>query len=269
MAGGCAGAIARTATAPLDRIKLLFQVQAVALPPSTAASEQAYTGVLQAARKILHEEGILAFWKGNGTNILRIFPYSAAQMSSNDQYKRLASDTVCHWKRTLHMLQQPHPGRSSRPTGTTRVRRLCGHDCHCTHPPTRHPAPPPSPPEQRLPRYVTNDSRCTHAKYMPLMHTHFSSISMLYTTGMTHALRAIVAAEGPWALFRGLAPALVSVAPYAALNFSAYDLLKSWLYGGGRCVGIWEQSTPHRHTSPTPLLSCSGGDVNSDLKHDA
>ena len=35
------------------------------------------------------EEGILAFWKGNGTNIIRIFPYSAAQLMANDQYKRL------------------------------------------------------------------------------------------------------------------------------------------------------------------------------------
>lgn len=35
------------------------------------------------------EEGIRAFWKGNGTNIIRIFPYSAAQLSSNDFYKRL------------------------------------------------------------------------------------------------------------------------------------------------------------------------------------
>lgn len=26
------------------------------------------------------EEGFLAFWKGNGVNIIRIFPYSAAQV---------------------------------------------------------------------------------------------------------------------------------------------------------------------------------------------
>lgn len=57
-------------------------------------------------------------------------------------------------------------------------------------------------------------------------------------TGMSHALRGIVAAEGPWALYRGLGPALVGVAPYAALNFSAYDLLKSWLYDGGRCEAL-------------------------------
>lgn len=67
-AGGAAGAMARTATAPLDRIKLLFQVQAV---PSAGVSAGAYTGLGQAARKIWAEEGIGAFWKGNGLNIIR------------------------------------------------------------------------------------------------------------------------------------------------------------------------------------------------------
>ena len=68
VAGGAAGAAARTATAPLDRIKLLFQVQAV---PSAGTSATAYTGVGQAAAKILREEGVAAFWKGNGLNIIR------------------------------------------------------------------------------------------------------------------------------------------------------------------------------------------------------
>lgn len=35
------------------------------------------------------EEGVLAFWKGNGANVIRIFPYSAAQLAANDTYKRL------------------------------------------------------------------------------------------------------------------------------------------------------------------------------------
>ena len=69
LAGGAAGAVARTTTAPLDRIKLLFQVQAV--PSAGTGSATAYTGVGQAFRQILAEEGVRAFWKGNGLNIIR------------------------------------------------------------------------------------------------------------------------------------------------------------------------------------------------------
>ena len=42
--------------------------------------------------KIAKEEGILAYWKGNGVNIIRIFPYSAAQLAANDQYKAYLAD---------------------------------------------------------------------------------------------------------------------------------------------------------------------------------
>jgi len=89
VAGGGAGVIARTASAPLDRIKLLFQVQAMA---SSGTSATAYTGIAQAMRKIYVEEGFLSFWKGNGVNIVRVAPYAAAQLSSNDYYKALLAD---------------------------------------------------------------------------------------------------------------------------------------------------------------------------------
>jgi len=39
--------------------------------------------------QIYREEGLLAFWKGNGTNVIRVAPYAAAQLSSNDFYKRM------------------------------------------------------------------------------------------------------------------------------------------------------------------------------------
>ena len=83
---GLAGVIARTASAPLDRIKLLFQVQAM---EGAGVSATAYTGIGQAFVKIYREEGILAFWRGNGVNVIRVAPYAAAQLSSNDFYKKM------------------------------------------------------------------------------------------------------------------------------------------------------------------------------------
>lgn len=85
-AGGLAGIIARTASAPLDRVKLLFQVQAM---EGAGVSATAYTGIGQAFAKIYREEGILAFWRGNGVNVIRVAPYAAAQLSSNDFYKKM------------------------------------------------------------------------------------------------------------------------------------------------------------------------------------
>ena len=59
-----------------------------AVASSGASSGKAYTGVYQSMVKIYSEEGLLAFWKGNFTNVVRIFPYSACQLMANDAYKR-------------------------------------------------------------------------------------------------------------------------------------------------------------------------------------
>jgi hypothetical protein len=46
------------------------------------------------------EEGLLSFWKGNVPQLLRIFPYSAAQLTANDQYKRLLAGWAARWQRS-------------------------------------------------------------------------------------------------------------------------------------------------------------------------
>lgn len=73
IAGGIAGAVAKTSIAPLDRIKVLFQTTTRAFSISTAWNE---------VLRILSEEGICAFWKGNLVQMLRIIPYTAIVISN-------------------------------------------------------------------------------------------------------------------------------------------------------------------------------------------
>lgn len=55
-------------------------------------------------------------------------------------------------------------------------------------------------------------------------------------TGAVDALRTIVRTEGLTALYKGLLPTLVGVAPYAAINFATYDLTKKMFYHGEKWV---------------------------------
>jgi len=73
-----AGGVARTATAPFERTIILQQTQ-----------NQNYTGmpVYQVIFKMLKEEGPLSMFKGNGTNVSRIMPFSAIELCTFEIYK--------------------------------------------------------------------------------------------------------------------------------------------------------------------------------------
>jgi len=74
--GGMAGACAKTVTAPLSRIAMLFQVHSL-VSTKGLANPQFAANLPDAFRKVLEREGLASFWKGNGTSVLHRFPYSA------------------------------------------------------------------------------------------------------------------------------------------------------------------------------------------------
>ena len=72
-AGGVAGAVAKTAVAPLERIKLLNQV--------------GHEGALETLRRVTFHEGFWALWRGNSVNVLRMIPNKGVLLACSDLYK--------------------------------------------------------------------------------------------------------------------------------------------------------------------------------------
>ncbi|KAL9186064.1 hypothetical protein ACHAXT_005302 [Thalassiosira profunda] len=79
--GGLAGMIAKTATNPLDRIRMLSQTG------EHGAASGAKVTPFQLYKSILQNEGIVGLWAGNGANLLRVFPAKSIVFASNDFYR--------------------------------------------------------------------------------------------------------------------------------------------------------------------------------------
>ncbi|KAG2487872.1 hypothetical protein HYH03_013585 [Edaphochlamys debaryana] len=81
---GGSGAVARTVVAPLERIKILRQVQHMAAVEGAVR----YRGALDVLRRLPGREGGLqCLWRGNGANVLRLFPDVAFRFAIHDQFR--------------------------------------------------------------------------------------------------------------------------------------------------------------------------------------
>jgi len=86
--GGVSGAVAKTLTAPIERVKLLIQTQD-ANPRIRSGEVPRYTGIINCFSRVSSEQGFLAFWRGNFTNVLRYFPTQAFNFAFKDSIKKL------------------------------------------------------------------------------------------------------------------------------------------------------------------------------------
>ncbi|XP_008677345.1 calcium-dependent mitochondrial ATP-magnesium/phosphate carrier protein 2 isoform X1 [Zea mays] len=75
IAGGIAGAASRTATAPLDRLKVNMQVQTNCI------------AVVDVVKGIWREGGLLGFFRGNGLNVVKVAPESAIRFYTYEMLK--------------------------------------------------------------------------------------------------------------------------------------------------------------------------------------
>mmetsp|Transcript_39648 Transcript_39648/g.105564 ORF Transcript_39648/g.105564 Transcript_39648/m.105564 type:complete len:311 (-) Transcript_39648:1261-2193(-) len=90
LAGGIAGAAARTLTAPLDRVKILMQTQRISSAKhSSVVVADKYTSLTQALIKVAKDEGIKGYWRGNLANCIRVVPYSATQFVTFEQLRHI------------------------------------------------------------------------------------------------------------------------------------------------------------------------------------
>merc|ERR1712005_21567 len=85
-AGGVSGAVSKTLTAPIERVKLVIQTQD-ANPKIKSGEVPRYTGIGNCFVRIKAEQGVGAFWRGNGTNIIRYFPTQAFNLAFKDTIK--------------------------------------------------------------------------------------------------------------------------------------------------------------------------------------
>jgi solute carrier family 25 (adenine nucleotide translocator) protein 4/5/6/31 len=86
LAGGISGAVAKTCTAPIERVKLIIQTQD-SNPLIRSGEVPRYTGIVNCFQRVKAEQGIAAFWRGNFTNVIRYFPTQAFNFAFKDTIK--------------------------------------------------------------------------------------------------------------------------------------------------------------------------------------
>ncbi|CAF2071906.1 hypothetical protein Bca4012_088172 [Brassica carinata] len=189
IAGGVTGGIAKTAVAPLERIKILFQ---------TRRDEFKRIGLVGSINKIGKTEGLMGFYRGNGASVARIVPYAALHYMAYEEYRRWIifgfPDT------TRGPLLDLVAGSFA---GGTAVLFTYPLDLVRT----------------KLAYQVVGSAKA-QAKAVTIPMEQF-----LYT-GITDCFSRTYRESGFRGLYRGVAPSLYGIFPYAGLKFYFYEEMK-------------------------------------------
>merc|ERR1712244_200590 len=83
---GAAG-VSKTVAAPIERVKLLVQNQDEMIKQGRL--DKPYNGVIDCTKRVLAEEGLAPFWRGNMANVIRYFPTQALNFAFKERIKAM------------------------------------------------------------------------------------------------------------------------------------------------------------------------------------
>ena len=228
LAGGIAGMVAKSVVAPMDRIKILYQV---------SSAEFHFRSLPQVVRNIVQTEGLAALWKGNTATMIRVFPYSGIQFMVFDRCKRFFLKEHEQGRYILSTnTRRPTESSSlkSQKHGLTALESLVGGmmagtvSVVCTYP--------------------LDLTRAQLAVLKTHKHHHtigtgpavFASTTAhaVKTKGFASVLMENYTQRGVAGLFRGISPTLLGILPYSGVAFTLNEqgkrevsLLSRWLSG--------------------------------------
>ena len=203
VAGGVAGIIAKTCSAPMDRIKIIFQTD----------STRHFTirNAFIEGRRVMVEEGVQQLWRGNSATVVRVFPYAGVQFAAfdvfNHKFKILFNTNI-------------QDGAQSASSGLTMAhfaeRMLSGSGAGVT---------------AVVLTYPLDVIRARMA-----VQTDFVIYNSLW-----QAARTMVQNEGLPSLWSGLRPTVIGIIPYAGLAFTGFHSIKSVVESNGNEFKWWHK----------------------------
>ncbi|TYJ42427.1 hypothetical protein E1A91_A03G088700v1 [Gossypium mustelinum] len=84
---GMAAIMSKSAAAPIERVKLLLQNQGEMI--KRGSLQKPYNGVGDCFKRVLKDEGLFSFWRGNQANVIRYFPTQAFNFAFKGYFKSI------------------------------------------------------------------------------------------------------------------------------------------------------------------------------------
>ncbi|CAG8108739.1 unnamed protein product [Penicillium olsonii] len=207
IAGGLAGCAAKTVVAPLDRVKILFQ----ASNPQFAKYTGSWTGLAHAIRDINRTEGAKGLYKGHSVTLLRIFPYAAIKFLAYEQIRAVFIPSSEHETPIRRLISGSLAGVTSvcftYPLELMRV-RMAFETSH-TH--------------RSGILDIMRQIYYERAQPSPRSTAAAESSTIAAAEGAASAVNKIAPRTGLVNFYRGFAPTILGMLPYAGISFLTHD----------------------------------------------